>query len=200
MVDWIWHGTLDTKYGPIHFHGKRSMSRKKTIEDFLEVINTLIADLPKEKISIRHDYTTLALEILERTGDESLITEVPRWETIRDTLLNEDRALTWWRVIRHDRRWIQLRNSFHMSREWKDFRRAWLADHPACVRCGRTDGLLQVHHAGTDTLDHTAFDEGFLEALRHPERFKTLCGDCHKEGHAYMIEAEKELSRARDMR
>lgn len=191
MVDWIWHGILDTEYGPIHFRGKRGMSRKKTIEDFLEVINTLIVDLPKEKISVRHDYAHLALEILERTGDESLITEVPRWEAIRDMLLNEDTKIKWRKVIVHDKRWMRLRNSFHGSNEWKSFRNRWLTENPVCARCGKSGGIFQVHHKPPYNLDSTVLEEGFLEGLKHSERFETLCRDCHKGKHADTIEYEK---------
>jgi 5-methylcytosine-specific restriction endonuclease McrA len=37
--------------------------------------------------------------------------------------------------------------------------------------------------------------EGFLEALKHPERFETTCWDCHQKVHADLIEAERGMMR-----
>lgn len=99
-------------------------------------------------------------------------------------------AITWHRVIVHDETWIKLRTSFYDSREWREFRQVWLAEHPACTRCGRTDGILVVHHTDDYTVDSTVIDEGFLEGLRHPERFETLCNDCHQEMHIDLRIAE----------
>jgi len=90
-------------------------------------------------------------------------------------------AITWRRVIVHDETWIKLRTSFYDSREWREFRQAWLAEHSVCTRCGRTDGILIVHHTGDYHIDLTVINEGFLESLRHPERLETLCNDCHQE-------------------
>ena len=101
--------------------------------------------------------------------------------------------ITWKRLIVHDERWIKIRSSFYGSREWKEFRRAWLEKHPACVQCSRTDGILQVHHTGFNTLDMTVLDEGFLEGLHHPERFETICYDEHQEKHSHLIEAERRI-------
>jgi len=90
-------------------------------------------------------------------------------------------AITWHRVTVHDETWIKLRTSFYDSREWREFRQAWLAEHPACTRCDRTDGILIVHHTDDYGIDRTVIDEGFLESLCHPERLETLCNDCHQE-------------------
>jgi hypothetical protein len=99
-------------------------------------------------------------------------------------------AITWHRVIVHDETWIKLRTSFYDSREWREFRQAWLAEHPACTRCGRTDGILVVHHTDDYTVDSTVIDEGFLEGLRHPERLETICNDYHQEIHIDLRIAE----------
>jgi len=99
-------------------------------------------------------------------------------------------ALTWRRTIIHDETWIKLRTSFYDSREWREFRQAWLAEHSACTRCGRTDGILVVHHTGPYSLDNTVLNEGFLEGLRHPDRLETLCNDCHQEMHIGLRIAE----------
>jgi len=92
-------------------------------------------------------------------------------------------GVTWRRFIVYDERWIRLRRSFIQSPEWRAFRLAWLDEHPACARCDRTYGSLHIHHVSPYTLRLTVLDEGFLEGLRHPERFKTMCGDHHIESH-----------------
>jgi len=104
-------------------------------------------------------------------------------------------ALTWRRVIVHDHTWVKLRTSFYDSREWREFRLRWLEEHPACTRCGRTDGILVVHHIGDYSLDHTVLDEGFLKGLIHPERFDTTCNDCHQEMHIGLRIAESWLQK-----
>lgn len=104
-------------------------------------------------------------------------------------------ALTWRRVIVHDETWIKLRTSFYDSREWREFRQAWLAEHPACTRCGRTDSILVVHHIGDYSLDSTVLEEGFLEGLRHSDRLETLCNDCHQEEHIVLRIFESVFSR-----
>jgi tetratricopeptide (TPR) repeat protein len=93
----------------------------------------------------------------------------------------------WKKIIKHNDKWIRLRKSFNDSKEWHQFRLQWLQTHPACVRCGRTDGVLQVHHAGEYSLDSTVMEEGFLEGLEHPERFETLCVKCHYQEHMPLI-------------
>lgn len=99
-------------------------------------------------------------------------------------------ALTWRRVIVHDETWIKLRTSFYDSREWREFRQAWLADNPECTRCGRIDSSNTVHHIGDYSLDHTVLEEGFLESIKHKERLETLCYDCHQEEHIELRIAE----------
>jgi len=108
-----------------------------------------------------------------------------------EDLCSRLKSLRWRKVIRHHQKWFLLRASFYRSEEWKRFRLQWLQDHPACVRCGRTDGILQVHHAGHYNLDHTVMEEGFLEGLKHPERFETLCQDCHYKEHENLIAVEE---------
>ena len=112
------------------------------------------------------------------------------------TLEDVERHFTWNKPVIHDIAWIRLRSSFYGSREWKEFRLEWLAEHPACVRCGRMDGILQVHHAGLTSLDETVMEEGFLEGLKHPERFETICRDCHELDHQGLIKSEREIIRA----
>ena len=112
------------------------------------------------------------------------------------TLEDVERHFTWNKPVIHDIAWIRLRSSFYGSREWKEFRLEWLAEHPACVRCGRMDGILQVHHAGLTSLDETVMEEGFLEGLKHPERFETICRDCHELDHQELIKSEREIIRA----
>jgi len=104
-------------------------------------------------------------------------------------------SLTWTKFVKHDERWIRIRCSFCKSKEWKQFRFQWLQAHPACVRCGRTDGVLQVHHTGCYHLDHIVLGEGFLEPLKHPERFGTLCVGCVQKEHADFIEYEAILGK-----
>lgn len=111
------------------------------------------------------------------------------------TLEEVERLFTWNKIVVHDRAWKRLRGSFNNSTEWREFRLEWLAEHPACVRCGQMDGILQVHHVGLDTLDMTVMEEGFLEGLKHPERFETVCQDCHYLGHLSLINGEKMLIR-----
>lgn len=97
------------------------------------------------------------------------------------------KSVAWQKHIIHTKIWISLRRSFHDSKEWKQFRLQWLQTHPKCVRCGRTDGILHVHHAGNYNLDRTVMEEGFLEGLKHPERFETLCSGCHYNLHEFGI-------------
>lgn len=141
--------------------------------------------------AIKADFLDVANDVLARQGELGCPGPAAKWEAIRDALLNPDAKLKWWKQISHDQRWIRLRNSFHGSNEWKEFRSRWLTENHTCARCGRTDGVLQVHHIDSYTLDRTVMDEGFLEGLKHPERFETVCLDCHKDEHAAMIEAEK---------
>ena len=169
MMSWSWRVLVKTPEGSEWWFGSAAKSHKAIRADFLDVAN----------------------DVLTRQGEPGCPGPAALWEAIRDALLDEDNPLIWWKTIDHDQRWIRLRNSFHGSREWREFRLRWLEEHPACARCGWTDSLLQVHHAGIYTLDKTVFDEGFLEGLRHPERFRTLCGDCHKEVSAPLITVEK---------
>jgi 5-methylcytosine-specific restriction endonuclease McrA len=103
------------------------------------------------------------------------------------------KSVKWKKVIRHTNIWINLRKSFNYSEEWAHFRMQWLQTHPACVRCGRTDVVLQVHHAGQNSLDSSVMEEGFLEGLKHPERFETLCVECHYQEHKPLILNESVL-------
>ncbi len=111
------------------------------------------------------------------------------------TLEEVERLFTWNKIVVHDRAWKRLRGSFNNSTEWREFRLEWLTEHPVCVRCGQMDCILQVHHVGLDTLDMTVLEEGFLEGLKHPERFETVCQDCHYLGHLSLINGEKMLIR-----
>jgi hypothetical protein len=106
------------------------------------------------------------------------------------------KSVKWEKHIIHTKIWIKMRDSFHDSKEWKQFRLQWLQAHPACVRCGRTDGVFQVHHAGHYNLDRTVIEEGFLEGLKHPERFETLCSGCHYKEHEFIISEESVLKEA----
>lgn len=56
------------------------------------------------------------------------------------------------------------------------------------------DGILQVHHAGLNTLDMTVMEEGFLEGLKHPEHFEAIRRDCHELEHQGLIKSEREHS------
>jgi tetratricopeptide (TPR) repeat protein len=96
-------------------------------------------------------------------------------------------SVKWEKAIPHSKIWISLRKSFYGSNDWKQFRIQWLQKYPVCVRCGRTDVVLQVHHAGQYSLDNTVIDEGFLEGLKHSERFETLCVECHYHEHKPLI-------------
>ena len=99
-------------------------------------------------------------------------------------------GVTWRRFIVYDERWVKLSRSFIQSPEWREFRRAWLEAHPVCARCGLTDGLFHVHHVGPYALRLTVLVEGFIEGLRHPERFETMCGDHHIEQHPGLTAGE----------
>lgn len=171
MVSWYWKVMVETPEGSEWWFGSSDMSHKAIRADFLDVANDVLARQ-------------------EEPGCPGL---AAKWEAIRDALLNPDTKLKWWRQISHDKRWIRIRNSFHGSKEWGEFRRRWLEKHPACARCGRTDSVLQVHHTGPYTLDRTVLDEGFLEGLRHPDRLETLCRDCHKNEHGVLILVEKDF-------
>jgi len=126
-----------------------------------------------------------------RTNKGILINPVTRqiWIPTKE----EFESLTWEKAILHDERWIPLRDSFYHSKEWKQFRLQWIQAHLTCERCGCTDGVLQVHHRGSYTLDNTVLGEGFLEPLRHPERFETICKDCHYKEHEALIGNEAKI-------
>jgi len=95
------------------------------------------------------------------------------------------------KVIGPSREWTRLRNSFYGSREWREFRLGWLAEHSACARCDQTEGSLRVHDVGQNALRLTVLEEGFLEGMRHPERFETICSECHYQEHALLIMGEQ---------
>jgi hypothetical protein len=91
-------------------------------------------------------------------------------------------------LIPHTPLWIKARTSFYKSAEWKTFRQSFLEQHPQCARCGAK--AQQVHHVPPFNLDATVIKEGFLEGLKHPDRFESICLDCHEREHEDLIKSE----------
>lgn len=114
------------------------------------------------------------------------------YEKIGDVPLNELHSYVdicdWW-IVPHTPFWVKVRASWMQSKVWKEFSKAFRAEHPDCALCGAP--CFCTHHRGRHTLDHTVIWHGFLEALEHPEYFETLCSDCHYKGHRQMIESER---------
>lgn len=94
-------------------------------------------------------------------------------------------------IVPHSRLWLRVRLSFQNSKEWKAFRNQFLEKHPDCARCGKKADI--VHHRNFYTLNSRVVEEGFLEGLRHEERFGSLCFDCHYQVHEELIITEKEM-------
>ncbi len=98
-------------------------------------------------------------------------------------------------TVLHDQNWIKMRNGFYQSAEWKKFRLNWIETNKTCVKChrGKEEVTLQVHHTGKYALDMTVMKEGFLESLKHPERFETMCRECHFNEHQGLVNFEKNI-------
>ena len=127
--------------------------------------------------------------IAERFGNGVRLYGTPVTMEFFNGFVSQDSG-SWKKKIKHNDKWIRVRNSFTNCKEWDYFRLQWLQTHLTCVRCGRTDGVLQVHHAGHYNQDSVVMEEGFLEGLKHPERFETLCEACHYAKHMGLIKSE----------
>ncbi len=126
-----------------------------------------------EGVCLYHDTDTGERGMIDTTTGEVLPPDHP--------------AYCWW--IPHTALWIKVRSSWMRGKVWREFSRSFRAEHPTCARC--TAPSFCTHHAGAHTLDYNVLEDGFLQALGHPEYFEALCGDCHYEGHRKMIEAEQ---------
>jgi len=94
-------------------------------------------------------------------------------------------------IIVHNKKWIELRDSFNRSKEWQNFRLDFLKKHPKCEECSKKASV--VHHKTPFTLDLTVVYEGFLFGLQFESRFQSLCMDCHFGEHEKMIDYEKNI-------
>ena len=60
-------------------------------------------------------------------------------------------------------------NPIYVSREWREFRKRFLRDHPVCVVCG----------GKADTCDHIEPWKGNLALFYDPGNIEGLCWRCH---------------------
>ena len=106
-----------------------------------------------------------------------------RTEARKEAYLDNKNKLKRIKIVRSDVTkksvYRNLVSSFYSSEEWNRFRASWLQKYPLCHRCGKTKETMQVHHRIGYNLSRTIIEEGFLEGLKHPERFWTLCRRCH---------------------
>ena len=91
----------------------------------------------------------------------------------------------------HDELYIKARDSFYRSKEWKNFRQAFLERYPLCQRCGKQ--AVHVHHIEGFEIDSTILRDGFLKPLEDWKRFEAICGECHFMQHEELIKYEKQL-------
>ena len=164
------------------FHWKSNMiTNWKVIEDMSPIerakaiyhevnIEEMIKYLhlpPEQAISSLSDYG----EIVEATGGK----------------LNDDTGITRNNFFLGEE-WVKIRNSFYQSKEWRAFRQEIIKERGnKCEKCKKQVTSFIIHH--NRNIGFVVVEEGFLNELKHMDRFTVECRECHEDEHSAYIKA-----------
>lgn len=109
--------------------------------------------------------------------------------------------------IIHNALWIQTRDSFHSSKEWRTFTKNMKAGVKICPMCNRvinkqTESYItgnagnicfHAHHRAGYELDKRVIEHGFLYDLADKSKFAVICTDCHYTEHRDLIVRESKV-------
>jgi hypothetical protein len=84
--------------------------------------------------------------------------------------------------------WVKIRNSFYQSKEWRAFRQTIIKERGnKCEKCKKQVTSFIIHHKRN--IGMVVVEEGFLNELKHMDRFTVECRECHEDEHGSYIKA-----------